>query len=56
MIEPQEISILMFVLVESLKVSGTRFHSCRDGARGLGVDRPVSSRQHFDAEFDSSDE
>jgi len=55
-IQPEEISILVLVLVESLEVGGARLHGGRDSARGLVVYRPVSSGEDFDSEFNSSDQ
>ena len=41
-IEPQEISILMLVLVEPLEISCALLHWNRDGTRWLVVNWPVS--------------
>ena len=54
-VEPQEISILVLVLIEHFKVRCTLPHFRRDRACRLIVDRPVSCCKNFNAEFNSID-
>ena len=54
-IEPQEIPVLMLILVEPLEISGACFHCRRNGASWLVVNWPVSGGKNFNTEFDSID-
>ena len=50
-VEPQQITILMFILVEHFKVGCTLSHLRWNGTCWLIIDRPVSSCEDFNAEF-----
>ena len=47
-----KIPVLMFVLIEHLEVRGALPHLCGNRACWLVVEGPISSCQHFNAEFD----
>ena len=54
MVEPQQISILVLVLIEHFEVRGTLSHFRRNGACWLIVHWPISGCEDFNSEFNVS--
>ena len=54
MVEPQQISILVLVLIEHFEVRGTLSHFRGDCACRLIVYWPISGREDFNSEFNVS--